>query len=259
MGSGGECWHLDKPKNLCRRSLCLLSQAARVPVEHLAPLCREGVIYLAAGLPLPGSFLVDPWKQRLRGGSSKDEVIGFALRPEILAKPDGFNKTKLVSSLFAQTGWFFFFSAAAPCKDLDGGQHPLQWLLGATSEELWTGCGCASVSGGIWGRAWSLPKAGHCSAPGTRLGTALHGQSSYPPSFCIPSLSAQLLPSSLAAQALSMLPLEKNKQTNKTNVQYHCWLSWLIGRMERRCVYPRKQRISPKQRCRYKHTAYTAK
>lgn len=85
--------------------LSLPFQAAQVPVEHLTPLCWEGMIYLAAGLSLLGSFLIDLWKQRLRGGSSKDEVIGFALRPKILAKPDGFNKTKLASLPFAQTGW----------------------------------------------------------------------------------------------------------------------------------------------------------
>lgn len=38
------------------------------------------------------------------GGSSKDEVIGFALSPEISAKPDGFNKEQLVGLLCAQTG-----------------------------------------------------------------------------------------------------------------------------------------------------------
>lgn len=55
---------------------------------------------------LLGSFLMDLWKQRLLGGTSKDEVIGFTLRWKISARPDGFNKAKLVSSLLAQTGWF---------------------------------------------------------------------------------------------------------------------------------------------------------
>lgn len=39
--------------------LSLPFQAAQVPVEHLTPLCWEGMIYLAAGLSLPGSFLID--------------------------------------------------------------------------------------------------------------------------------------------------------------------------------------------------------
>lgn len=108
------CWRLDKLEKISAEDpLSLPFQAAQVPVENLTPLCREGMIYLAAGLSLPGSFLIDLWKQRLHAGSSKDEVIGFALRPEILAKPDGFNKTKLVSLLLAQTGWAFLLQHQA--------------------------------------------------------------------------------------------------------------------------------------------------
>lgn len=41
-----------------------------------------------------GSVRAEVMQRQLR-----DEVIGFALSPEILAKPDGFNKEELVSLL----------------------------------------------------------------------------------------------------------------------------------------------------------------
>lgn len=97
-------WHPDGTENHCR-SLCVSIQAAQLlqSISHLS----VGKVWCIWQLPFPpGELPNGSVKAELLGVTSKDEVIGFTLRRKISARPDGFNKAKLVSSLLAQTGWF---------------------------------------------------------------------------------------------------------------------------------------------------------